>query len=199
MNEENITSQGQDGDHAVASESSSPKETVSNVAPNGITLEEINAMLGKNYKDKDSALKSVKDTFSYVGKKIEAAKPMASESRDSSSDNSNSDVARQLREMKNELFYSKNSQYDTPEYRALITKMGENPADVVASPEFKSVFEKASGYDKIQKTKTVLESNSRIGMVRNKINEAKEAISKRDYSGAKDLAVSSVLEAYDLK
>jgi len=32
-----------------------------------ISLEELKAVLGKDFKDKDSALKSVKDTFNYVG------------------------------------------------------------------------------------------------------------------------------------
>ena len=49
--------------------------TVQNVpATDGMTLSEINAALGKNFPNKEAALKSFKDTFSYVGKKVEDVK-----------------------------------------------------------------------------------------------------------------------------
>lgn len=188
MNEENITSEGQLGEHAIASESSNPTETVSSETVENLSLKEINSFLGKNYKDKGTALKSIKDTFSFVGKKIEASAPV--------SQSDNGEVAKQLREMKTELFYSKHPEYES--FKGAISKMGENPADVVEMPEFKDVFVKASGFDKIQKTKTVLESNPRIGQIRNKQKEAHEALVGRNYSAANAIAVESVIEGLDL-
>ena len=186
MEKEINTSKGQAEGEVIVDASATPKETVSSV--DTLSLKEINEHLGKTYKDKESALKSLKDTFSFVGKKIEQAAPVASES--------NNDVAKQLKEMKTDLFYSKNPDYEP--YRGVISKMGENPADVVQTPEFKDVFVKAAGYDKIQKSKTVLESNPRIGMVRNKQTEAIDAVSKRDYNKANRLATESVIEALEL-
>lgn len=187
MNEENITSEGQLGDAAVASESSNPKETVSNEVAESLSLKELNDYLGKNYKDKTSAIKSIKDTFSFVGKKIEASAPVSHD---------NGDVARQLKEMKTELFYSKHPEYES--FKGAISKMGENPADVIMMPEFKDIFDRASSFDKIQKTKTVLESNPRIGQIRNKQKEATEALQSRNYEKADSIAVESVIEGLNL-
>jgi hypothetical protein len=188
MNEENITSETQPGGKTVAGESTDVKETVSDkTALESLTLNEINDFLGKQYKDKGTALKSIKDTFSYVGKKIEASAPVQSD---------NSEVAKQLREMKTELFYSKHPEYES--YKGVISKMGENPASVVEMPEFKDIFGKATGFDKIQKTKTVLESNPRIGQIRNKQKEANEALNNREYVRANSIAVESVIEGLDL-
>lgn len=181
------TPEGQPG-APLAGGAADPKGTGPSVDAGTISLSEISALLGKQYKDKEGALKSIKDTFSYVGKKIEAAMPQAPATDPS--------VAAQLKKMSDELFYSKNPQYDTPEYREVISKIGENPAEVVGTPTFKTIFEKTSGYDKIQKTKTVLESNPRIGQVRNKMTEAKEAAQKRDYANANTNAVAAVIEAY---
>ncbi len=184
------TPEGQAGT-PLAGGASAPAGTGPSVEAGAISLKELNAFLGKTYLDKDTALKSLKDTFSYVGKKIEAAMPQTPASDPT--------VAAELRKMSNEIFYAKNPQYDTPEYREVISKMGENPAEVVGTPTFKNIFDKTSGYDKIQKQKTVLESNPRIGTVRNKITEAKEATKNRDYTAANKSAVGAVLDAYELQ
>jgi hypothetical protein len=196
MNENN-TQNGQNGTSTVASEASFPNGTVSTEAGENVSLKEINDYLGKNYKDKDSALKSLKDTFSFVGKKIETANGENQVAAKQPSEVEN--VAKQLREMRTELFYSKNPQYDTPEYRTIIGKISENPAEVVNSPEFKNIFDKAASFDKTSKQKTVLESNPRIGVVRNKLAEATEAVRNGDYKKSDELAVAAVMEAYDMQ
>lgn len=192
MNTENNTSAGQDG-APLAGAASSPAEAVGNVETTvaDLSLKELNSYLGKNYPDKATALKSLKDTFSYVGQKVEAV-----EAKVKAAQPDTSEFTRQIQEMKQQLFYSENPQYKSPEIKAIISKMGENPADVVETPEFKAIFDKVNGYDKIQKTKTVLESNPRIGQVRNKMTEAKTALDgEHNYSKAKDLAVSALLES----
>ena len=151
MNKDNITSEGQLGDAAVASESSKPNGTVSN----------------------------------------EVESPVEKTS------SRNDDFARQIKEMKEQLFYSENPDYKP--YKGLISKMGENPADVIGMQEFKDVFDKANSFDKTQKQKTVLESNPRIGVVRNKLTEAQQAAGGRDYVSASKLATAAVMEAYDME
>ncbi len=191
MDNGTTTSAGQAGAGTVAGDASAPAGTGPIADAGALSLSELNSYLGKTYPDKETALKSLKDTFSYVGKKMEAAQPQPASIPP--------EVAQQLRELKNENFYTKNPQYDTPEYREVIGKMGENPAEVVGTSAFKGIFEKAAGYDKIQKTKTVLESNPRIGQVRNKMSEAKEATKNRDYNSANTKAVAAVLESYELQ
>lgn len=192
---DNNTPEGQLGDAALASESTNPNGTVSVGAEGSVSLKEINEYLGKNYKDKESALKSLKDTFSFVGKKVEKVAEVESPAGRPSSNND--DFARQIKEMKEQLFYSENPEYKS--YKGIIGKMGENPADVVGMPEFKDVFSKASSFDKTQKQKTVLESNPRIGVVRNKLSEAQQAAGSRDYNSASSLATAAVMEAYEME
>lgn len=193
MNDNN-TSKELANDSAIVDESVASKETVSSEALDSLSVKEINDFLGKNYKDKGSALKSIKDTFSFVGKKVEKSADV--ESPDVKPNSNNGDFARQIKEMKEQLFYSENPEYKS--YKGIIGKMGENPADVVGMPEFKDVFEKASSFDKNQTKKTVLESNPRIGVVRNKLKEATEAAGGRDYNTASKLATDAVMEAYDM-
>lgn len=193
MNDNN-TSKELANDSAIVDESVASKETVSSEAGENVSLKEINEYLGKNYKDKGSALKSLKDTFSFVGKKVEKSAEV--ESSDVKSKSGGDDFARRIKEMKEQLFYSENPDYKP--YKGLISKMGENPADVVGLPEFKDVFDKASSFDKNQTKKNVLESNPRIGVVRNKLKEATEAAGGRDYNTASKLATDAVMEAYDM-
>lgn len=193
MDKDNITPDGQPEAAPIVDAAADPKGTVSNEVADSISLKEINEFLGKNYKDKEGALKSLKDTFSFVGKKVEAPKPV--EGKETKPD-ATAEFAKQLRELKDQLFYSENPDYKP--YKSVISKMGDNPSDVVQTDEFKTIFDKASGFDKIQKQKTVLETNPRIGTVRNKLQEAQDSASKRDYNSAGKLATEAVLEAYGL-
>lgn len=183
-----IIPDGQPGAQTVAGGASDPAGTGPSVDADTVALKKLNTLLGKNFPDIETLAKSYKDTASYVGKKIEAIQPQTT---------TDPTIVAQLRELKTDLFYSKNPQYDTPEYRAVISKMGENPSDVVQGSEFKTIFEKTTGYDKIQKTKTVLESNPRIGQVRNKITEARQAVAGRDFTTGAKRAVEAVLEAHE--
>ncbi len=72
-NQDNSPSNASPGETHVDSSGASE-----NVNPVTLTLAELNARLGRNYTDKDSALKGLSDTFSFVGKKVEttaAAQP----------------------------------------------------------------------------------------------------------------------------
>lgn len=174
MEEENITSDSLVDESQL--NSATEDETVGNVdqgsASNNeaITLAEINSHLGKNFKDKDTALKSFKDTLSYVGKKKD---DIANEIKSQmSSDKKTAELSRELKEIRKDLFFRDNPQYAP--YRATIDKLGSDPSIVVNSEEFKPLFEKASGYDESQKLKTVLESSPRIAFSRDSLQKAKE-------------------------
>lgn len=167
-----------------------------------MTLSELNAALGKNFSNRESALKSIKDTFSYVGKKKEdVRKEVLSEVR---TDEKTEKLAKELEEMRKERFYDKNPQYADPAVRKIIERMGGNPADAVGSEEFKTIFAKVSGYDESQKLKTVLESNPRLASSKDSLTKARElksqggAVQGPARVEVERLATNAVKEAFGL-
>lgn len=164
-----------------------PKETVE-----GLSLQDLNKYLGKNYPDKDTALKSLKDTISYVGKKKD---DIVKEAFDGSKF-----ISRDQYET--DMFYSKNPDYQSPELRKVIDSMakadGIRPQDVVESEAFKAVYGKVKGYTDSQSLKSVLETNPRLANTTSKLGEAAEAMK----SGNRDLAASkaaqAVMEAFEM-
>lgn len=146
-----------------------------------LTLSELNQYLGKDFKDKESALKSLKDTASFVGKRKEdiEASVRASLAAESATKPAVTDpkVLEELSSVKNQLFYS-----DHPEYKGyadIIAKMGSNPAEVVESAEFKKVFEKGKAADEAEKTKSVVSSNARLGTPQTVMDEAVKTANAR--------------------
>ena len=180
----------------------SPQGTV---ASDALTLAELNEHLGKQFPNKESALKAFKDTFSYVGKKKE---DIEKEVRANISNNDGLEkLAKELEVERRERFYDKNPQYADPAVRAIIESTGKSPQEVVNSEAFKTVFSKVADYDKSQKLKTVLESNPRLASSRDNITKAKEAqreaFKTGDYQGqskenVERLAVDAVKDAYEM-
>lgn len=156
-----------------------PKNEVSN-----LTLQELNSLLGKNFKDKDTALKSLKDTYSYVGKRKEDI------IKEVSSNNQN--VVQELKEIKDNLFFK-----DHPElasYRKAYEKVGGNPEEFFNSEEFKPIFEKAKGFDENQKLKSVLISNPRLAQTKDALTKARETTSMEERETLVAQAVLGTLE-----
>lgn len=206
MNEEDITFDSLPDESQL--NSAGEQNTVGNVADNGnaqpeaMTLSELNQFLGKNFTDKATALKALKDTFSYVGKKKE---DIESEVKAKiAGDNSKTDaLARELEEMRKERFYDKNPQYAEPSVRKLIERIGGNPSEVVNSEEFKTIFTKVADYDKSQNLRTVLESNPRLASSRDSFSKARDILSKSqnlsaDKAIVDELATNAVMDAYGM-
>jgi hypothetical protein len=163
-----------------------------------LSLAEINNLLGKTYPSKDIALKSIKDTFSYVGKPREAIEKEVRASVQQ--DDRISKLAQELEIERKERFYDRNPQYADPSIRKIIDTIGGNPVDVVNREEFKNVFEKVSGYDKSTKLKTVLESNPRMVSSRDNLTKARDL---RDSQGqvtneVQKFALDAIKDAYNL-
>lgn len=151
MDEENITHE------ALAEESDGENGAVESVTPSIAKI--LSKELGKEFKDDESALKAVKDTFSYVGKKQDQVKNEVK--KELQIDEVVQNVANENKLMRQELFYLKNKEYDTPEVREFIQETGKDPADVVNSESFKKIFDKVKGYEKAQESANVLKSNSK--------------------------------------
>lgn len=155
-----------------------------------LTLTELNKALGKDFKDVPTAIKAVKDTFGYVGKKREDIEnelrsKVLSESVQPEQQVDNA-LASKLQSLEEQLFYSTNPQYKGLE--SVIKKMGSNPADVVASDEFKSIFEKVQVAEQVEKARSVAPSNSRLAATQSVTDKAIKTANSRG-STAEDIAL----------
>lgn len=163
-----------------------PEGAVAGVAD--LSLEELNQHLGKNFKDKETALKSLKDTFSYVGKKRDdIAKEFGQEQKLSV-------IETELAKLRKDLWFKDNP--DHAPNRALIEKLGDDPTKVIDSPEYKVIFEKVKGYDESQKLRTVLDSSPRIAAARDSFSKAKEAMQVGQKAKGEELVAQAVREAF---
>lgn len=152
-----------------------------------LSLAELNQILGKNFPDKAAALKSVKDTFSYVGRKApEPQAPVADESWKT-----------EVKSLKDDLFYSSNPDYK--EYRSIISKMGSDPTEVVESEEFKSIFDKVRVADAVEQKKSVVHSSPRIAQDKSATDTAVQLVNAgRNTQEVADVLAKAVNEAYEI-
>lgn len=150
-----------------------------------LSLAELNQFLGKDFKDKETALKSLKDTQSFVGKRSEdiEAEVRAKLAQGNGSGNAAEAPASksEVRSLRNDLFFRDNPQYAP--HRALIEKLGEDPAEVVGSQEFKDVFEKVKVADEVESKKSVVHSSSRLGQSNSVVDEAVKVANARGTTG----------------
>ncbi|WP_165962072.1 hypothetical protein, partial [Acinetobacter baumannii] len=80
-----------------------------------LSLAEINANLGKNFPNKDAAIKAFKDTFSYVGKKKEDIEKEVRANLATSDEITK--LSQKLDAVEKERFFDKNPQYADPSVR----------------------------------------------------------------------------------
>ncbi len=157
-NQDNSPSNASPGETHVDSSGASE-----NVNPVTLTLAELNARLGRNYTDKDSALKGLSDTFSFVGKKVETTATAQPQNPSYAS-------AQDVKALQEDLFYSQNPDY--VEYRKTIAMMGSNPAEVVNSEAFKILWDKVKVADDASKKKSVVSSSPRLAQTQTVMDEA---------------------------
>ena len=177
--------------------------------------------LGKEFPDNETALKSVRDTFSYVGKVgkfqpileqlqskwggehqvVQALEALLKEGAPSpQSKRQDIDpekfVLREQYEADN--WYVKNSQYEP--HRNLIEALkkseGKTREEVTQLQEFKDLYDKAIAHDVAEGKKSVLHSNQRVGQATDKLAKAREAVKVGDKETTEREATSAVLEAY---
>ena len=129
------------------------------VATDSLTLAEINSLTGKTYKDKESALKSIKDMSSQAGKAADLEGKLAKANESKPEEQLNS-LQTQLSQLQNDAFFKDNQDYS--DNRELIEKIakadGISNAEVVETELYKSV----SGTVASQSKRTVASSNGRV-------------------------------------
>lgn len=128
------------------------------VAP-ALSLAELNSTLGKDFKDVPTALKALKDTQSYVGKKVVAAEPAPDNTLKSEIDS-----------LKTEVFYA--SHPELKGHESMLKALGSTPAEAYESDAFKTYLEKATVADSVNNSKSVVSSNARLSQVKTVSEEA---------------------------
>lgn len=162
----------------------------SNTSPEVVSLKElVKQATGREYKSDEEALAGIKETYKFATSRT----PQNTTSADPAA----LEALRQRVEISD--FYAENS--DMKPHKDLIetfaTAKGISRDEVVKDEEFKGLIGKLKIADEVQSSKSVLESNPRLGLVRNKIDEAREALKSGDVGTARSAAVGSVLEAYE--
>jgi hypothetical protein len=175
----------------------SPQETP-------ITLSELNKGLGKDFKDKDTALKSLKDTQSYVaqvGTLKSQLEKLQSQPSSPQASGEIADLKAQLNNIQTENFFERNAPLKAirTTVEAFTKAQGKTLQEVAELPEIKELLVKVSGFEQSQKMRTVLESNPRLASMQDKMTKAQELAatkSRKAIGEAADIAVSAVMDAY---
>lgn len=193
MDNDNITPDslplGGEGTVGVTSGEASPVAPTGEQA-DGMTLAELNQTLGKNFSDKASALKALKDTFSYVGKKTEP----------------DDELLRAKGYMTKQDFEAEIFLRDNPQHAAnkkilesIAKAEGVSLVDAAKTPEYSKLFESASEYEKTQSLKTVLNPNPRLQQAQERTSTVQELKQNGRNSEAEFEAARSLIDAFDLK
>ncbi len=175
----------------------------------------LNEALGKDYKDNDSAIKSIKDTFDFVGKAgkyrqvvdtvmkqkgvdeagaVQILEGLLKSNSKSEIDPSNF-VSRE--ELEERDFFSEKPELASQKelIKSLAKAEGKKVSEIVEMDKYKTIFEKVQKYDASEKSKSVLHSNPRLGKASSKLAEAQDARKAGNMAQAKSKAVEAVLEA----
>lgn len=165
-------------------------------ATDSLSLAELNQLLGRQFPSRESALKSIKDTFSFATTRVIDVASKVDETTKAELKR----LADTVESQNKELFYTQHPEYAP--HRKLIDSLGKTPAEVVQTDLFKETFSKLSEHDKTSKLKTVLESNPRIAASRDGMQKAADL--KKSQNGivtkeVESLVVGSVMDAYGLR
>ena len=162
---------------------------------------------GRDYPDDETALKSVTETYKYVGslgqkvktleEQIESQAPI-----EAPASTETPELVQQVETLTRELaetrFYNENPQYNNEVAKELITAMGGNPV-VVESDAFQKAYSAIQATAEVEKSKSVLVSNPRLGQATDKISQARESLAEGNQEAAANAAVSAVLSAYEIE
>jgi len=193
MPDENITLEalGEEShvNSAPASETVTPEEKpLSEAQLRGLSLDELNETLGKQFKDKDSAIKAIKDTFSYVGKKVDQVEAELK---------NNGFISK--RELEEVLFYR-----DNPEYAAnrdiidaYAAKFGVSAREAVKVDALSNLLAKAQKADSYENSQSVIESNPRLVASRSNLDKARDLAMSKNSEQRDALIAKAVLDAYE--
>ena len=173
----------------------SPAPAPASQTPETMSLAELNSLLGREFKSKDSALKSIQDTYKFATTRIADVEKTFAEK----STQEYKKLAEGFEAQQREMFFLQNPQFAP--HRKLIESLGKTPSEVVNSDIFKETFSKLSEHDKTVKLKTVLESNPRLAASNDGFKKAVELKTQHGKvtSDVEKLVTDAVIDAYGLR
>lgn len=183
----------------------------------GLSLEDLNKALGKDFKDAESALKSLKDTQDFVGEKGQKLKEAEEKLANAEVGSKEAtELAKKVealeKQAKEAQFFADNPDMNNPQTRKLLEKFGD-PYEAINNEDFKSINDPILAYNKANQSRSIIHKNSRLGQVTNKIDESKQSLddaynkagsgdqvgAMTAYNKAKSSAVDAVLDAVERK
>lgn len=178
-------------DNSTAAPSVTPEETATSQTADltGLSLAELNATLNKNFTTKEAALKSIKDTMSYVGMKEEQVE----EKLKAKGYLSRADLD-------TELFYRDNPEY--AQHKAVIDSFaqinGISAPEAAKSDALSALLAKAKKADSYEETTSVIETNPRLVATKSNLDKAREIQFDPNQSENRDtLVAKAVLDAFE--
>ena len=180
-----------------------------------IHLAKLNEFLGKDFKDVDTALKSVKDTFSYVGRQdtVRTAVKQAMEATGKGETEVLTAIQKLMTETNGpsgdfitkeqyaeDLFF--NGKPELSAVKDIIKPLkasseefkGMSWNDFVKNDRIASIVDTFKVAEDFRSSKSVVETNPRIGSATTKLETARQAQAAGDYNAAKDAALGSVMD-----
>lgn len=125
-------------------------------ATDSLTLAEINEITGMSYKDKDSALKSIKDMKSQAGKAADLEGKVKQAQADPNTSNELlAQLQEELNQTKLDVFYSKHPDANKELIETIAKANGISPQEAMESDLYKSTVTAPS-------KRTVADSNNRV-------------------------------------
>jgi len=203
-----------------------PADGVGTDAAGNISLDDLNTVLGKNYKSLDAALAGVKETVTYAGK-LSGVKNVLNQAQEKLQTDEQGVLSALTQIMENnqvptpqastEGFMSRNEYqeekfFDTNpqlhEIRSVLKPLKDADAntksmswtDFVQSESAKKVIEPFVGYQEVQAKKSVLESNPRLGIANDRISTARaqlDSVRESERAGDVTAAHQSLSQAKD--
>lgn len=155
-NTEHPTNEGQGGESQLNSSPATEAESVvTESSADSLSLAEINEITGMSYKDKDTALKSIKDMKSQAGKAADLeGKMKAAEAEPQTSDERMASLQEQLNQTQLEVFYSQNPDVNRELVETIAKANGIKPQEAINTELYKNTVAQPS-------KRTVVDSNSR--------------------------------------
>lgn len=155
-------------------------------------------IIGKDFPDNDTAIKSLKDTYAYVGQMGQKVKTLEQENTELKQSQVSPEIAAQLQSLRQQVkdatFYAQHPEYNTPEAKSLITKFGSDPEAVIQDEVFQKAFTAIKTTAEMEKTQSVLHTNPRLGVAQDNMTKAVEAQKAGNDAEAANNAVAAVLE-----
>jgi len=159
-------------------------------------------LTGKEFPTNEAAIKSLSDTYKWGNDLSQKVKTLETQLADAQAQPAAPEVMKEIELLKAQMasqgFYTENPQYNTTEAKALIGKFGGKPEDVVKDDVFQTAYKAIQTTTELDKSKSVLHTNPRLGNAQDNMTKASEASKAGDAAGAAAAATMGVIEAYGM-